>query len=464
MPVHAFTDDALGDHDAVALAAMVRRREVSPAELEAAALARAAEVGGLGAVVATGPTAAGAPDGLLAGVPTYAKDNIEVAGMPCGHGTAAFTPRPVAAHGPVTIQLLATGLSVLGTSRMPEFGFNATTEPEGGPPARNPWDPGRSPGASSGGAGVLVAAGVVPVAHANDGGGSIRIPAACCGLVGLKPGRGRLVPNPQGARLPIDLIADGVVSRSVRDSATFLAAAERYRRNPALPPIGLVEGPAERRLRIGLVLDSPTGAPTDPETRAAVLDTARTLEKLGHTVEPADLPIGGSFVEDFVDYWGLLAFLAATTGRWLLGRDFDPARMDGLSHGLRERYRRAMPRTPVIVRRLRRVQDAYAGVFTAHDLVLSPVLAHPAPPLGHLAPTVPYDELLRRLLAYVAFTPLNNVAGAPGIALPAGATAGGLPIGVHLSAAVGDERSLLEVAFALEAERPFRRIQDVPAP
>ncbi|GAA2555188.1 amidase [Pseudonocardia hydrocarbonoxydans] len=456
---HAFTDDALGDHDAVGLAELVRRRVTTADELRAAALARAGQVAQLGAVVTTGPTATGAPDGPLAGVPTYAKDNIEVAGMPCGHGTAAFVPRPVAAHGPVTAQLLATGLDVLGTSRMPEFGFNASTEFDGAAPARNPWDPAYSPGASSGGAGVLVAAGVVPLAHANDGGGSIRIPAACCGLVGLKPGRGRLVPNPQGARLPIDLIADGVVSRTVRDSAAFLAAAERYRRNPALPPIGLVEGPAARRLRIGLVLDSPTGAATCTQTRAAVLDTARTLEKLGHTVEPAAIPIGGSFVEDFVDYWGMLAFLAASTGRWLLGRDFDPARMDGLSQGLRERYRRALPRTPVIVRRLRRVQAGYARVFAAHDLVLSPVVAHTTPPLGHLSPTVPYDELLRRLLAYVAFTPLNNVAGAPGLALPAGLSADGLPIGVHLSAAVGDERSLLEVAYAVEAERPFPRIQ-----
>ncbi|MGH8917786.1 MAG: amidase family protein, partial [Actinomycetes bacterium] len=131
-----------------------------------------------------------------------------------------------------------------------------------------------------------------------------------------------------------------------------------------------------------------------------------------------------------------------------------------LSQGLRERYRHALPRTPAVLRRLRKVRDAYAGMFTTHDLLLSPVLAHVTPKLGYLSPNVPFDELLHRLMAYVAFTPLNNAAGGPAIALPTGASAGGLPIGVHLSAAHGDERTLLEVAFALEADTPWRRIQD----
>jgi len=452
---HAFTDDALARHDAVALAALLRRREVSAAELTAAALARAERIAALGAVAATGSPVAGSADGLLAGVPTYVKDNTDVAGMPTGDGTTAFVPHPATAHGPVTAQLLGVGLTLLGKTRMPEFGFNASTEFAGAEPARNPWQPEFSAGASSGGAAVLVAAGVVPIAHANDGGGSIRIPAAACGLVGLKPGRGRLAANPVGKRLPIDIIADGVLSRTVRDTAMFLAAIERVHRDPALPPIGLVEGPANRKLRIGLLLDSPTGAPTDDATRAAALDVARTLEKLGHTVEASEAPVDRGFADDFVDYWGLLAFLASTTGRFLHDRSFDAGKLDPLTRGLRERYHRAMPRTPAILRRLGRVREAYALTFTRHDLVLSPVLSHTTPRLGHLSPTVPFDVLLRRLIDYVAFTPLNNVAAAPAIALPAGLTDEGLPVGVQLSAAHGDERSLLEVAFALEAERPF---------
>jgi amidase len=448
-------DDALGRHDAVALASMLRRREVSPDELAAAALARAERVAGLGAVAVTGPTVSGDADGWFAGVPTYVKDNTDVRGMPTAEGSTAFRPLPALDHGPVTVQLLATGLSVLGKSRMPEFGFNASTEFAAAPPARNPWNPAFSAGASSGGAAVLVAAGVVPIAHANDGGGSIRIPAACCGLVGLKPGRGRTVAGPSTGRLPVDIVTEGVLTRTVRDTARFIAEAERVYRNPALPPVGLVEGPTGRRLRIGLVLRSPVGDVGCRETVAAVLDVACALERMGHTIDPVRLPVDHAFAEDLVDYWGMLAFLVTATGRWTHDRSFDPARLDDLSRGLRDHYRRAMPRTPAILRRLRQVRLAAARTFDDHDLVLSPVLGHLPPRLGYLSPAVPVDELLRRLVAYAAFTPLSNVAGTPAIALPAGLSTGGLPIGVQLAAGHGDERSLLEVAFALEQDRPF---------
>ncbi len=149
-----------------------------------------------------------------------------------------------------------------------------------------------------------MAAGAVPVAHANDGGGSIRIPAACCGLVGLKPSRGRVVPSAQGRRLPLDIVSDGIVSRSVRDSAAFLAAAEQHWRNPKMPPLGLVEGPAERRLRVGFLLDSPTGVASDAATRAAVTETVARLERLGHAVEPVEIAVDPRFTDDFLTYWG----------------------------------------------------------------------------------------------------------------------------------------------------------------
>ncbi|MDN5857369.1 MAG: amidase [Pseudonocardia sp.] len=462
--VHAFTDDALADHDAVGLAGELRRHAVSAAEIRAAVEARAAKVEPALHALALDRFAApvaGAAAGPLAGVPTFIKDNTDVRGWPTGNGSAAYAPRPAPMHSAVTRQLLATGLDVLGKSRMPEFGFNASTEFADAQPTVNPWDPRYSCGASSGGAAALVAAGVVPIAHANDGGGSIRIPAAACGLVGLKPGRGRLAPNANGARMPINLVTDGVVSRSVRDSAAFLAAADRYRRDPGHPPLGLVEGPAARRLRIGLVLESPTGAAVDAETRAAVEDTARALEKLGHDVEPATIDLDGRFVTDFVDYWGMLAATVAASGRFAFGRSFDAAALDPFTRGLIARYRRAIPRTPVFLRRLARVRRDYAALFTHHDVLLSPVLAHVTPELGWLHPGVPFDQLLARLLDYVAFTPLNNVAGAPAMSLPVGSSAGGLPIGAHLSVAHGDERTLLELAYALEAERPWRRIQDM---
>ncbi|MFC9271875.1 amidase [Streptomyces zhihengii] len=464
--VHVFRDDALGEHDAVGLAEAIRRGEVSAAEAARDAAARVRDADALLHAVQThvdAPAPAPAAGGAFAGVPTFVKDNTDYAGLPTGHGSAAFTPRAARRHAPFTRQFLSTGVTVLGKTRLPEFGFSPTTEYEGAEPVRNPWHTGHSAGGSSGGSAALVAAGAVPFAHANDGGGSIRIPAACCGLVGLKPTRGRVVPNAQGRQLPLDIVSDGIVSRTVRDSAAFLAAAEAHWRNPKLPPVGPpAEGPSGRRLRIGLLLDSPGGVTTDGPTREAVTATATVLEGLGHTVQPVELAMDPRFTEDFLTYWGLLSFLLGVTGR-TLGSDFDRHRMDGLSLGLRETYTAKWRTTPGVVRRLRRTRVAYAAAFRGLDLVLSPVLAHTTPPLGHLSPAVPYETLLERILAYVAFTPVNNVVGTPSLSLPAPtATPDGLPIGVMFSARPGHERTLLDVAFALEADRPFRRPTDVP--
>ncbi|MFE2169485.1 amidase [Streptomyces sp. NPDC059447] len=462
--VHAFRDDALGEHDAVGLAAAIRRGEVSAAEAarDAQERVRAVEAR-LGAVQAYVESPAPAADtgGAFAGVPTFVKDNTDYRGLPTGHGSAAFRPGAARRHAPFARQFLSSGVTVLGKTRLPEFGFSPTTEYEGAEPVRNPWHTGFSAGGSSGGSAALVAAGAVPIAHANDGGGSIRIPAACCGLVGLKPTRGRVVANAQSRQLPLDLISDGIVSRSVRDAAAFLAAAETYWKNPALPPLGLVEGPSGQRLRIGFLLDSPNGVRSDDATRAAVTETVATLERLGHTVEPVELGLDPSFTDDFLTYWGMLSFLLGVTGR-TLGSDFDRHRMDGLSRGLREEYLGKWRRTPGVLRRLKRTKQAYAASFRGLDLVLSPVLAHTTPPIGHLSPTVPYPTLIERILAYVAFTPVNNVVGTPSISVPAAsATEDGLPIGVMFSGRPGAERKLLEVAFELEADRPFRRVQDL---
>lgn len=462
--VHAFTDDALGTHDAVALAALVRAGAVNPRELVAAAVARAARVDGRLLPVAHASydkpqISREGIGGPLWGVPTYLKDNVDLRGLPTAMGSEAFRAQPARRNARFTDQFLSTGLAVLGKTRLPEFGLNASTEFANAQPVRNPWKTSHSAGASSGGAAALVASGVVPIAHANDGGGSIRIPAACCGLVGLKPTRGRLVANSQGAKLPIDLVTDGVLTRSVRDTAAFFAAAERHRRNPKLPPLGLVEGPGEQRLRIGLVVDSPI-AKADEPTRRVVEETAARLEAMGHRVEPTALPFGEEFSRDFVSYWGYIAWAIAFTGRVLIDPSFRADKLDGLTTGLRRQFQAEFPHTPGVLRRLRRAEGVYQRVFRHHDVILSPVLAHTAPPIGHLSPNVDFEELMDRLMRYVAFTPVNNVTGGPGLALPAGTAPSGLPVGVHLSAAHGQERVLLELAFALEADRPWRRIED----
>ncbi len=462
--IHAFSDDVLGDLDGIALARLVARRAVHPDELVAAARHRADTVADrLGAVAhqAVQPRREPNGDSELDAVPTYVKDNVDVAGMPTNFGTAAFAAGPATTDGPYARQLLATGMTVLGKSRMPEFGLNASTEFAGAPPARNPWDPDRSVGGSSGGAAALVAAGVVPLAHGNDGGGSIRIPAAAAGLVGLKPTRGRHVDDLQARRMPINLVSEGVVSRSVRDTAAFAHTLERRWRNPVLPPIGRVLGASSRRLRIGLLDEAVGPAEPDGATRTALEDTATLLEANGHRVEPVAMPVDKRFAVDFLHYWGLLSLLVSVSGKAIVDRSFDPARMDALSVGLRLHARRRLAEMPVVLARLKRSGRRCAALFQDHEVVLSPVVAQRTPPLGHLSPEVGYDRLIVRLVDHVGMTPLHNVAGFPSIAVPGPLDPGGLPTSAMLSATWGDERTLLELAFELEQARSFPRIQGV---
>lgn len=461
--LHAFGDDALGEHDATALATLIESGQLSAAEVFEATVARADRVRELNAIVVDdverGRQRALAPrPGVFSGVPTIVKDNTDVAGLPTNHGSEAFTGRVATADAPFTTMLAGLGLINFGKSRLPEFGLNAATEFMTQPPTRNPWHLDHSPGASSGGAAALVASGVLPIAHANDGGGSIRIPAACCGLVGLKPTRGRFAPGHTERLLPVDVISEGVLTRSVRDTARAFAGLERQYRAPDLPPIGVVEGPSQRRLRVGLVLDSINGVKTEDQTRTAVSDTAELLATAGHHVEEVELPLGPRFADDFGIYWGLLATALRGFGNRIYDVELDRSKLDGLTRGLSRHFTRHALQMPAAIARLRRSRVHYARMFTKVDVVVSPVLAHPAPPIGYLSPTVPFADLFKRLNEYAIFTPLHNAAGSPGLSLPLGSTADGIPIGVHLSAGHGDERTLLELAFEIEAARPWRRI------
>ena len=466
---HVFRDDALGDLDAVGVAEQLRRRNVSISEVTEAAIARSREAHDqLNAVElplydqALERTDILA-DGLFTGVPTFIKDNTDIAGVPTRHGSHAVRLKRATRTGAFARQYLSTGMQVLGKSRLPEFGFNATTEYDRDAPVRNPWNANYSAGGSSGGAAALVASGAVPIAHANDGGGSIRIPAACCGLVGLKPSRGRLLDSEGTRTLPINIVSEGVVTRSVRDSAYFLHAAEQYQRPKTLPSIGLVSAPSKRRLRIGVVHDSILGHATCSQTRLTVEKTANLLASLGHKVEKVSLPIPRQFANDFRAYWGMLSFLAAKFGPAAFGKGFDARQLDSLSQGLAREFSKQIFSTPAILYRLKKSAHQYASIFAQHDLMLSPVLAHTTPELEYLSPNLPFDELIDRLTRYVSFTPANNASGGPAISLPMGETDNDLPIGIQFSAAHGDERILLEIAFELEEANPWRRIQDTTA-
>ena len=294
--IHAFTDDALGEHDAVGLVEALHAGEVSIPEVVEAAIARAErvqpELNGI-AYEAFDRARAEALDprpGFFAGVPTWLKDNVETAGMPTMQGTDAWTPVPEKRDGDFARMYLATGLLPLGKSQLSEYGFSPSAEHPRLGPVRNPWNTNHTAGASSAGSAAMVAAGVVPIAHANDGGGSIRIPAAVNGLVGLKPTRDRLAQDATMRQMPVRIISDGVVTRSVRDTAAFFRETEKVYRALHLPPIGDLTRPGRRRLRIGVHTEG-VGRGANAEVTELTLKVAAVLEELGHRVEHVDAPV-----------------------------------------------------------------------------------------------------------------------------------------------------------------------------
>jgi len=464
--VHAFTDDALGEHDAVGLAEEIRAGRVSALEAVEAAIARVMKVDPElnGMVVAdfdrARARAARPGKNFFAGVPTFVKDNSDVQGLPTQQGCSAYTAPPAKADGDFATMFFGQGLIGLGKSQLSEFGWSASAEPRFGDPVRNPWHTGHTSGASSAGSAALVAAGAVPIAHANDGGGSIRIPAACNGLVGLKPTRGRVPQDKMIREQPVQIVADGVVTRSVRDTAAFLRESEKHYRDLKLPPVGDIRGPGTKRLRIGLVIDSIGGRQTDPEVAEAVTGAARVLESLGHHVEAIDAPVPDSFDEDFLAYWSTLSAFMTYTGKRTLDPSFDRSRLENLTVGLARHGIRQAWRLPVAIARLRMSARTSARFFREYDLVVSPVLAKPVPELGWLDADLPYDVLIERLLQWVTFTPLQNATGDPAISLPLASSRNGMPIGVQLATGRGRESRLLEVAYELEEAVGFARIQD----
>jgi amidase len=462
--VHAFTDDALGDHDAVGLAEEIRSRRVSAAEAVDAAIARLELLQPVLHGLAHADferaraRAAGPVAGFFAGVPALVKDNCDVAGLPTQQGSTAYVAEPARADGDYARAFFAHGLIGLGKSQLSEFGFSASCENSGSAPVCNPWNTGFSSGASSAGSASFVAAGGVPIAHANDGGGSIRIPAACNGLVGLKPTRGRVPQDKMLREQPLRIVADGVVTRSVRDTAAFLRESEQRHRELRLPPIGDVRGPGSQRLRIGLIVDSIGDVRTHPEVAANVRDTAALLESLGHRVEEVEAPVGPSFEGDFLAYWALLAGFLTGTGKHTFNGSFDRDKVENLTRGLARHGLRSAWKLPVTLARLNASARASARFYRDVDAVLSPVLAGPTPQLGWLDADLSYEVLIGRLLEWVRFTPLQNATGEPAVSLPLGVGSDGMPLGVQIAAGRGQEARLLELAFELEEARPFARI------
>lgn len=450
--------DVIGTLDAVGLSARIRSGEIGTGEVLEAAIRRAQRLEPrLNALVtetydeARAQRAAGgrAP---FAGIPTLIKDLTPQRGLRCTYGSRAFSTTISEQQHPYVDAIFAAGFVSIGRSATPEFGLDATTESLENGPTRNPWNLGFSAGGSSGGSAAAVAAGIVPIAHANDGGGSIRIPASCCGLFGLKPSRGRTTPGSANA---IDLSVEGCVSRSVRDSAAWLAATQL--RGGALDPLDLVLGPSQRRLRIGLAIPDMLGRAPHPEVAQAVESVGLLLQGLGHRVEQASaLPNGEAIAAAFSQLWAAGAAERAQAVQKARPASRLEDLLEPFTLSLTEQARTAPKGTiETALEVLIACKRAYAGLFAAHDVLLSPVLSRAPPPIGTLAPTQPFAKLQAALFEYVAYTPLQNIAGAAAMSVPLAMSKTGLPIGVHFAGQVGDEAMLLALAFELEQAQPW---------
>lgn len=458
----ASTGDALGSDDATGIAARIRGGEITASEALEAAIARAERVNPeLNFIAAAAydygrQRASGQLSGPFAGVPTLIKDLLPVTGLPLRYGCRAFANNIASEQPPYTDALLAAGLVPFGKSATPEFGLTATTEPMLGGATKNPWDPTRSSGGSSGGAAVAVAARVVPVAHASDGGGSIRIPASCNGLFGLKVSRDRTVFAGQ-PETGMSLSVNGCVSRSVRDTAAWLAATEQTGASAGLPSVGMVSGPNTQRLRIMLHIQDSRGREPDPQVRAATEAAAQLCRSLGHEVSENYPQFDGeAFSRDFILLWAesaaeVVQLVQANAGQTPLDQLLEPLTLDLARHYQSQ----GAAALEAAIGRLRQVEAAYAAAFENVDVLLTPVLTKPPLPLGEISPTLGMEVGFARVLDYVGYTPLQNVAGAPAMSVPLGWSTEGLPIGAHFSAAKGQERKLLELAYELEHAQPW---------
>jgi amidase len=464
--------------DATAQAEMIRRGDARPEELVEAAIARIERLNPrLNAVIhllfekARAQVAGGAlPEGALRGVPFLLKD---IFGYTAGD-PYHMSVRPlrdvgfVAPHDTyLAAKLRAAGLVFLGRTNCSELGTLPTVEAEAYGPSRNPWDETRSTGGSSGGSAAAVASGMVPAAHANDGGGSIRIPASCCGLVGLKPSRGRVSLGPDLAEAVGGLAVEGCVSRSVRDTAALLDVVEGempgdpYTAPPPSRPFVREVGADPGRLRIGLVTAMPGGlGTTHPDAIAAAEDAARLLESLGHGVEPShpaaldDLEVGQHFAVMFACYTArLFEVLAMLTGREIGPDDVEPINWMLASTGRACSATQFLASADWLNDYRRRVASWWAGGF---DLLLTPTLPEPPPLLGSFA-AAPDDMSAggMRATQYTAFVAPFNMTGQPAVSLPLHWNGQGLPIGVQLVAAYGREDLLIRVASQLEQARPW---------
>ena len=457
--------------DATALASLIAKKEVSAKEVLEAAIARAEQVNpAINAIVhkqydrARSAVAQGLPSGLLSGVPFLIKDlGFFENGEPATLGSSLFKDFVADHDSAYVARCKRAGLVIMGRSSSPEFGLNPNTEPRLYGSCRNPWNLEHSTGGSSGGAAAAVIAGVLPAAHATDGGGSIRIPAAQCGLFGLKPSRGRMSLSPDAGEGWGGLSIGHVVTRSVRDSALMLdCTAGREPGDPYAAPTpehSFVEAISQppKRLKIAMMLKDHRGNKIHPECAKAVTGAAKLCASLGHIVEAMDAPL------DLVALRPMNAMIAAantarTLGlRWkALGREPNAKDVESVTWAV---YQRGLKVSGV------EYVDAIAAVHAAGrklaaflanwDVLLTTTLPAPPPKLGYFDQNGDVQTFTEQVTEYLSITPLHNATGTPAMSVPLHWTPEGLPVGVHFAGRYGEEAMLLRLAAQLEAAAPW---------
>ena len=459
--------------DATAQAELVRTKQVKPSELLEAAIERIERVNPqLNAVVtpmydeAQRVAEGKLPEGPFTGVPFLLKDlGAGYAGVRQTQGSEYLKDFVSPFDSELTSRYKRAGLIIAGKTNTPEFGLIPTTEPRLFGATRNPWDTDHSVGGSSGGSAAAVAAGIVPMAHANDGGGSIRIPASCCGLFGLKPSRARVPMGPILGDIMGGLVCEHAVTRSVRDSAALLDATagpelgDPYYAPPQERPYVEELTTAPGKLRIAFTARTATGTPLHEDCIAAVKDAAALCEELGHDVEEAEPPpINTEMLEEsFLTIWAAgVPWGIDGIGR-LTGRQPSPDKFEPLTWSLYEQGKQTMAGDYLIaVTTIQQMARTVAYFSQRYDLWLTPTLGSPPPKLGHFDATPDNPRAgLEKAIEFVPFTPLQNATGQPGMSVPLYWNGEGLPVGVHFAARFGDEATLFRLAAQLEEARPW---------
>jgi amidase/6-aminohexanoate-cyclic-dimer hydrolase len=459
-------------YDGLGLAELVRRRQVSATELlDAAVAAVEARNPEINAVVtrlydqARAALAVGLPRGPFTGVPYLLKDlGALYAGAVTSYGSALFKDFVADHDSEITARLKRSGLVIFGKTNTPEMGIATSTEPRLFGPTRNPWSLAHSAGGSSGGAAAAVAAGMVPMAHATDGGGSIRIPASCCGLFGLKPTRARNPAGPDAGEGWSGASVGHAVTRTVRDSAALLDATsgpdvgDPYWAPPPARPFLEEVGRHPGRLRVAITTTAWNGRPVHPECAEAARAAARLCEKLGHHVEEASPEIDAGAVgmaSRIVVGANVRAALEARAAA--LGRELAPSDVERITwvRAMDGQTARAADyaRSILVIHRTGR---AVGRFFTRYDILITPTMCQPPHPLGVLDLDSPDEQAFNdAILGTIAFTSLFNSSGNPAMSVPLGWSTAGLPIGVQFVAPFGDEAGLFRLGAQLEAAQPW---------